>query len=52
MNDNRYLITDMCVDADPNKYTGFVHIEAVKESFATDISSYKPLEVVGEPEKI
>ena len=33
MNDNRYLITDMCVDADPNKYTGFVHIEACKRKF-------------------
>ena len=31
MNDNRYLITDMCVDADPNKYTGFVHIEKKKK---------------------
>lgn len=38
-----YLVTDICVDADPNKYTGFLHIEAVKESFGADITSYRPL---------
>lgn len=38
INDNRYLITDLAIDADPSEAKGFMNIECVKESYAKDIS--------------
>ena len=52
VNDNRYLVTDMCMDADPTKNTGFLHIEAVKESFSGRIEDYRPLQNASGPERI
>ena|SRR5210317_356539 len=46
LNDNRYLITDLCFEGYPFKKSGVIHVECVKESFAKDIASYKPLENV------
>ena len=52
LNDNRYLITDLVFEGSPINKTGQIHIECVKESFAKDLVSYKPLENVGAGEII
>jgi hypothetical protein len=37
VNDNRYLIVNLTIEADAVKYRGVCHLECVKESYAKDI---------------
>jgi len=39
LNDNRYLIIDLCINADPIHNRGVCYLECVKESYAMDIES-------------
>ena len=43
VNDNRYLITDLSITADPLTKRGVCHLECVKESYATKIETFEPL---------
>ena len=43
VNDNRYLITDLSITADPLTKRGVCHLEYVKESYATKIETFEPL---------
>jgi hypothetical protein len=38
INDNRYLITDLCINASVFEGRGYIDLECVKESFAKDIT--------------
>ena len=38
INDNRYLLTDLCIFGDPLSATGLCNLELVKESFAKEIT--------------
>ena len=38
VNDNRYLLTDLCIVGDVLSATGLCHLELVKESYAREIS--------------
>ena len=38
VNDNRYLLTDLCIIGDVLSATGLCHLELVKESYAREIS--------------
>ena len=38
INDNRYLITDLAIHADPLGGEGVLDLECVKESYAKDIT--------------
>ena len=49
MNDNRYLITDICVNGVPADKVGKLFIECVKESYAKKIQDYTPLDNVAPP---
>ena len=51
VNDNRYLITDLCMDGDATQSAGVLNIECVKESFAVDISSANPQAGMEAPEE-
>ena len=44
VNDNRYLITDLSISCDPTDKTGVCYLECVKESYASKIENFKPLE--------
>ena len=44
MNDNRYLITDICVNGVPADKVGKCFVECVKESYAKKIADYTPLD--------
>tara|TARA_Y100001963_G_C6763475_1_gene440881 strand:+ start:364 stop:1842 length:1479 start_codon:yes stop_codon:yes gene_type:complete len=52
MNDNRYLITDICVNGVPSDKVGKLYIECVKESYAKKIQDYTPLDNVAPPREV
>ena len=52
MNDNRYLVTDVCVHAVPADKVGKLYLECVKESFAKKIADYTPLDNTAAPRKV
>ena len=52
MNDNRYLITDICVNGVPADKVGKLFIECVKESYARKIADYTPLDNTAAPRKV
>lgn len=52
INDDRYLITSLNIEGNPLEYTGYCHLECVKESFAADIISSVPLENSQDPENV
>ena len=52
MNDNRYLITDICVNGVPADKVGKLFVECVKESYAKRIQDYTPLDNVAAPRKV
>tara|TARA_B100001559_G_scaffold276615_1_gene247654 strand:- start:69 stop:1550 length:1482 start_codon:yes stop_codon:yes gene_type:complete len=52
MNDNRYLITDVCVHAVPSDKVGKLYLECVKESFAKKIADYTPLDNTAAPREV
>ena len=43
INDHRYLIINLCVNANPIQRSGTLDLECVKESYAKDISKATPL---------
>ena len=52
MNDNRYLITDICVNGVPADKVGKCFVECVKESYAKKIADYTPLDNSAPPREI
>ena len=52
MNDNRYLITDICVNGVPADKVGKLFIECVKESYAKKIADYTPLDNSAPPREV
>ena len=52
MNDNRYLITDVCVHAVPSDKVEKLYLECVKESFAKKIADYTPLDNTAAPREV
>lgn len=46
LNDNRYLIIDLCINADPIHNRGVCYLECVKESYAMDIESAEVTETI------
>jgi hypothetical protein len=52
MNDNRYLITDICIHAVPSDKVGKLYVECVKESYAKKISDHTPLDNTAAPRKV
>lgn len=52
MNDNRYLVTDVCVHAVPADKVGKLYLECVKESFAKKIADYTPLDNTAAPREV
>lgn len=52
INDNRYLITDLSISANPLEYDGLCHLKCIKESFAKKISEQSPLDSSQDPERI
>ena len=52
MNDNRYLITDICVNGVPADKVGKLFIECVKESYAKKIADYTPLDNSAAPREV
>lgn len=52
VNDDRYLITDLCVSGNPLDQTGVVYMECVKESYAKQIENETPLRDKSAPTKI
>lgn len=52
VNDNRYLIIDLCINADPIGNTGVCYLECVKESYAQDIRDANPLGSASAPREI
>ena len=51
-NDNRYLITDIAISADPTEFAGTMVLECVKESFAIDLRDIRPQENMEGPEEV
>ncbi len=52
MNDNRYLITDICVNGVPADKVGKLYVECVKESYAKKIQDYTPLDNAAPPREV
>lgn len=52
INDNRYLITDMAIEVQPLEYTGFCHLECVKESYALKVQDQIPLDDSPNPKQV
>jgi hypothetical protein len=52
MNDNRYLITDICVNGVPADKVGKCFVECVKESYAKKIADYTPLDNTAAPREV
>ena len=52
MNDNRYLITDICVNGVPADKVGKCFVECVKESYAKKIADYTPLDNTAPPREV
>ena len=50
VNDDRYLITDLALNGDPQAKTGLLQLECVKESYAKQIESARPLDEAPAPE--
>ena len=51
VNDDRYLITDLAVNGDPQAKTGLLQLECVKESYAKKMEDAKPLDDAPGPEE-
>ena len=51
-NDQRYLITDIAIRANPAESLGQLTMECVKESFAVDLRDISPQENMDGPEEI
>jgi len=52
MNDNRYLITDICINGIPADKVGKCFVECVKESYAKKIADYTPLDNTAAPREV
>ena len=52
VNDDKYLITDICISGNPLKQEGVLYMECVKESYARQIEGETPLTQKSAPTKI